>query len=153
MEELKSEKSALLNTLDCAADAGVSEVKKQIATMETALKKLEEQESKYAAELEDALKQYADLKAQAADVDAVELMDARLDIRSDRERSAADRVKAAYGEKYDPLMMYDSKRDVSDLLNEEAEARSVREFLRRKQNAQQAQQRPNKKKSRDSWER
>ena len=140
MEELKSEKAALLNTLDCADDASISEVKKQIVTMGTALKKLEEQESKYAAELEDALKQYADLKAQAADVDAVELMDARLDIRPDRERSAAERVKAAYGEKYDPLMMYDSKRDVADLLNEEAEARSVRDFLRQKQKAQQTHQ-------------
>ena len=140
LEELKSEKAALLNTLDCADDARISEVKKQIVTMETALKKLEEQESKYAAELEDALKQYADLKAQAADVDAVELMDARLDIRPDRERSAAERVKAAYGEKYDPLMMYDSKRDVADLLNEEAETRSVRDFLRQKQKAQQTRQ-------------
>ena len=140
LEELKSEKAALLNTLDCADNAGISEVKKQIVTMETALKKLEEQESKYAAELEDALKQYADLKAQAADVDAVELMDARLDIRPDRERSAAEQVKAAYGEKYDPLMMYDSKRDVADLLNEEAETRSVRDFLRQKQKAQQTRQ-------------
>ena len=101
LEELKSEKAALLNALDCTDDAGISDVKKQIATMETALKNLEKQESKYSAELEDALKQYADLKAQAADVDAVELMDARLDIRPDRERSAADRVKAAYGDKYD----------------------------------------------------
>ena len=140
LEELKSEKAALLNTLDCADDARISEVKKQIVTMETALKKLEEQESKYAAELEDALKQYADLKAQAADVDAVELMDARLDIRPDRERSAAEQVKAAYGEKYDPLMMYDSKRDVADLLNEEAKTRSVRDFLRQKQKAQQTRQ-------------
>lgn len=152
LEELKSEKSALLNTLDCADDTGISNIKKQISTMETALKNLEEQESKYTAELEDALKQYAELKAQGADVDAVELMDARLDIRPDRERSAADRIKAAYGDKYDPLMMFDSKRDVSELLNEEAEARSVREFLRQKKQ-QQAQQKQNKKKSRDSWER
>ena len=150
LEELKSEKAALLNTLDCADDARISEVKKQIVTMETALKKLEEQESKYAAELEDALKQYADLKAQAADVDAVELMDARLDIRPDRERSAAERVKAAYGEKYDPLMMYDSKRDVAGMLHNEAETRSIREHLRQKQ---QAQQKQNKKNSRDTWER
>lgn len=38
------------------------------------------------------------------------------------------------------------KSEKSDLLNEEAEARSVREFLRRKQQ-QQVQQIPNKKKS------
>ena len=140
LEELKSEKEVLLNTLDCADDAGVSDVKKQISTMEAALKKLEKQEESYTAELEDALKQYADLKEQAADVDAVELMDARLDIRPDRERSAADRIKATYGEKYDPLMIYDSKRDVANLLNEETEARSVREFLRQKQKAQRTQQ-------------
>lgn len=150
LEELKSEKAALLNALDCIDDAGISDVKKQIATMETALKNLEKQESKYSAELEDALKQYADLKAQAADVDAVELMDARLDIRPGRERSAADRVKAAYGDKYDPLMMYNSKRDVANLLHEEAEERSIRERLRQKQQ-QKTKQKQDKKKSRDSW--
>ena len=48
--------------------------------------------------------------------------------------------------------MHDSKRDVANLLHEEAEARSVREFMRRKQR-QQAQQKQTKKKSRDSWER
>lgn len=140
----------MLNALDCTDDAGISDVKKQIATMETALKNLEKQESKYSAELEDALKQYADLKAQAADVDAVELMDARLDIRPDRERSAADRVKVAYGDKYDPLMMYNSKRDVANLLHEEAEERSIRERLRQKQQ-QKTKQKQDKKKSRDSW--
>ena len=139
----------MLNTLDCTDDAGISDVKKQIATMETALKNLEKQEPKYSAELEDALKQYADLKAQAADVEAVELMDARLYIRPDRERSAADRVKAAYGDKYDPTMMYDSKRDVANLLHEEAEAQSVRAFLRQKH---QSQQKQNKKNGRE-WER
>ena len=80
------------------------------------------------------------------------LMDARLAVREEKERSAVERVKAAYGEKYNPMMMRDSKRDVADLLHEEAEARSVREFLRRKQQ-QQAQQKQNKKKNRDSWER
>ena len=80
------------------------------------------------------------------------LMDARLAVREEKERSAIDKVKAAYGEKYDPMMMHDSKRDVANLLHEEAEARSVREFMRRKQR-QQAQQKQTKKKSRDSWER
>lgn len=80
------------------------------------------------------------------------LMDARLAVREEKERSAIDKVKAAYGEKYDPMMMHDSKRDVADLLHEETEVRSVREFLRHEQQ-QQAQQKQNKKKSRDSWER
>lgn len=112
--------------------------------------KLSEQEEKYSAELDEALKQYAELKEQAAGMDAVELMDARLAVREEQERSVASRVKSAYGEKYDPMMMQDSKRDVANLLNEETEARSIRERLRQKQ---QAQQKQNKKKSRDRWER
>ena len=70
-------------------------------------------------------------------------MDARLAVREEKERSAVDKVKAAYGEKYDPMMMHDSKCDVVNLLHEEAEVRSVREFMRRKQQ-QQAQQRQRK---------
>ena len=77
-------------------------------------------------------------------------MDARLAVRDEKERSAIDCVKSAYGEKYDPMMTHDSKRDVANLLHEEAETRSIRERLRQKQ--QQAQQKQNKKKSRDSWE-
>ena len=65
-------------------------------------------------------------------MDAAELMDARLAVREDKERSAIDKVKTAYGEKYDALMMHDSKRDVTNTLHEEAEVRSMREFLRRK---------------------
>ena len=118
----------------------LSAVKKEIATLEGALQKLSEQEAKYSAELDEALKQYAELKEQAAGMDAAELMDARLAVRDEKERSAVDRVKSAYGEKYDPMMMHDSKRDVANLLHEEAETRSVREFLRQKQKAQQTQQ-------------
>lgn len=142
----------LLRSLDCSDDAGISAVKKEIATLEGALQKLSEQEAKYSAELDEALKQYAELKEQAAGMDATELMDARLAVREDKERSAIDRVKAAYGEKYDPMMMHDSKRDVANLLHEDAEARSIRERLRQKQQ-QQAQQKQDKKKNRDSWER
>ena len=85
----------------------------------------------YTTELNDALRQYADLKEQAAEFDPDELQDARLALRPVMERSAVDRVQSAYGNKYDPLVMYDSKRDVANLLMEEAEARSVREFLRK----------------------
>ena len=86
------------------------------------------------------MKQYADLKEQAANTVAAELMDARIAVRDEKERSAVDRVKAACGEEYDQVMMHDSKRDVANLLHEEAETRSVREFLRQKQKAQQTQQ-------------
>lgn len=152
IEKLKTEKEMLLRSLGCADDAGISDVKKEITTLEGALKKLSGQEAKYLAELGEALKQYAELKEQVAGMDDAELMEARFDVREERERSAVEKVKSAYSEKYDPMLMHESKRDVSNLLHEEAEARSVREFVRRKQQ-QQAQKNQNKKKSRDSWER
>lgn len=150
LEELKSEKDMLLHSLECSDDAGIAAVKKDISTMEAALKKLSQQEEKYTAELNDALQQYADLKTQSAEFDPDELQDARLDLRPAMERSVVDRVQSAYGDKYDYLMRYDSKRDVADILHEETEARSIREHLRQKQ---QAQQKQNKKNSRDTWER
>ena len=150
LEELKTEKEMRLRSLDCADDTGISSVKKDIAAMESALKKLEAQEAKYSAELDAALKEYGELKEQASEFDAGELMEARLAIREEKERSAVTRVQDAYGERYDSLMMFDSKRDVANLLHEEAETRSVRERLWKKQQ-QQAQQKQTKKKSRDSW--
>ena len=75
-QELKTEKEMLLRSLDCADDAGISDVMKEISTLEGVLQKLSEQEAKYSAELDEALKQYAELKEQAAGMDAAELMDA-----------------------------------------------------------------------------
>ena len=141
LEELQTEKEMLLRSLDCADDTGISSVKKDIAAMESALKKLEEQEAKYSAELDAALKEYSELKEQASELDAGELMEARLAIREEKERSAVTCVQDAYGEKYDSLMMFDSKRDVANLLHEEAEAHSVRERLRQKQQTKTQRQR------------
>ena len=92
------------------------------------------------------------MNEQAAEFDPEELQDARRALRPAMERSADDRVQSAYGDKYVPLMMYDSKRDVAGMLHKEAEARSIREHLRQKQQ-QQAQRKQNKKKSRDRRER
>ena len=144
IEELKTEKEMLLRSLDCANDARVSDVKKEIVTLEGALQKLSEQEEKYTVELDEALKQYAELKEQAVGMDAAELMDARLAIREEKERSDVDRVKAAYGEKYDPVMMHDSKRDIANLLHEEAEVHSIRKNLRQKQQSKAQHQRKSK---------
>ena len=152
LEELKSEKDLLLHSLECTDDAGIAAVKKDASTMDAALKKLSQQEEKCTTELNDALRQYADLKEQTEEFDPDELQDARLALRPAMERSAVDRMQSAYGNKYDPLMMYDSKRDVANLLREEAEERSIRERLRQKQQ-QKTKQKQDKKKSRDSRER
>ena len=151
LEELKSEKDLLLHSLECSDDAGIVAEKKDISTIEAALKKLSHQEEKYTAELNDALRQYDDLQEQAAEFDPEKLQDARLALRPAMERSVLDRVQSVYGDKYDLLMMYDSKRDVANLLNEDAKVRSIREFLRKAQ--PQAQQRQGNKENRDDRER
>lgn len=137
IEELRSEKAMLLQSLDCADDAAMSDVKKNIAAMEAALKKLDEQESKYAAELESALQQYRELEAQAAEFDAEELTDARLELRPGMDRSTVTRIQAAYETQYSPFTMADARSDVSNMLGEyEEEPRSVRERLRNHQQEQ-----------------
>ena len=69
LEELKSEKDMLLHSLECSDDASIATVKKDISMLEAALKKLAQHEEKYTDELNDALRQYADLKEQAAEFD------------------------------------------------------------------------------------
>ncbi len=139
IEELRSEKAMLLYSLDCADDAAMGDVKKDIAAMEAVLKKLNEQESKYAAELESALQQYRELEAQVAEFNAEELMDARLELRPGMDRSTVSRIQTAYDTQYSPFIMAEARRDVSNMLCEyEEEPRSVRERLRKHQQEQTA---------------
>ena len=131
IEELRSEKAMLLRSLDCADDAAMGDVKKDIAAMEAALKKLDEQESKYAAELESVLQQYRELEAQTAEFDAEELTAAQLQLRPDMDRSTVSRIQAAYETQYNPFTMTEARQDVSEMLNEnEEEPHSVRNRLR-----------------------
>jgi len=154
LEELRSEKAVALQHLRCVDDSGIPTIKKDIATTEASLKKLDEQEAKYAAELDAALMQYAELKEQAAEFEPLELYEARRALRPDMEKDAARRIETAYGDKYSPLMMYDSKREAGRLLNEYAEDRAIQEIKREQQRQMQKQQpQQQKKKSRDDWER
>ena len=145
LEELRFEKSLLLQKFEYAEDVGAEMFCKDIATMEAGLKKLEAQEQKYSAELDKVLAEYAELKAQATNFDPVELHEARLAICEEIERSAVNQVRAAYGKKYNPLMLLESKHDMSRLLHEEADSRSIHERQRQKQQVQtQVQQQKQK---------
>lgn len=126
LEELKSEKSVLLDRLNCTDDAGISTIKKDIAAAEAGLSKLEQQETKYASELEAALSEYAALKDQGADFDPAELYAQRTALRQEKTAEAVQRIQSAYGEKFDSLVMFDSKRDVNELLHEDAEERAYK---------------------------
>ncbi len=130
LEELRSERAAILKYLQYENGMGISEVEKDIAKSEENLKRLDEYEAKFTAELDSALKQYAQLKNEAAELDEAELYEARQELRSDSDNTAAQRLQRLYGEKYNPQLMAESKREAVKLLGEEAEIRSVREKLR-----------------------
>lgn len=139
LEELKSEKAMLLNQLNWADNAGIATIKKDIASVEAGLSKLEQQEAKYSSELETALNEYADLKEQGAYFEPAELYAQRMALRPEKSAAASNRIRSAYGEKYDPLLMFDSQRDISEMLNEGTEAWSVCEYLQKKEAESRAQ--------------
>ena len=73
------------------------------------------------------MQQYRELEAQAAEYDADELLDTRLELRPGMERSTVSRIQTAYDTQYSPFTMAEARRDVSNMLNEhEEEPRSVR---------------------------
>ena len=132
LEELKSEKVMVLSSLDCDEDTGIAEVKKSVAAMERNLERLTQQEEKYVAELDTALIQFTELKEQEKEVDYVALFEQRAVLRPDTIQAVTSKLKMAYGEKFAPIILADSKRDVAELLGEETEVRSIHEDLQKK---------------------
>ena len=139
LEELRSEKALLLQKFEYAEDAGTEAFRKDIATMEAGLKKLEAQEQKYTAELDKALDEYAELKAQAADFDPVELYKVRQAIRPTQEKAAERQLKDSNSmqEKPSLIMLLSAKQETSRLLGEDAENRQARQMVMQRQAAQQ----------------
>ena len=154
LEELRSEKSLLLQKFEYAEDAGAEAFRKDIATMEAGLKMLEAQEQKYSAELDKALAEYADLKAQAADFDPMELYAARQAIRPTQEKAAERQLKDSNSmqEKPSLVMLLNAKQESSRLLGEDAEERQVRQMTMRRRSTEQLK-RPQLKKDRRKIER
>ena len=137
LEELRSEKALLLQKFEYAEDAGAEAFRKDITTMEAGLKKLEAQEKKYSAELDKALAEYNDLKAQTADFDPVELYEARQVIRPAQEKAAEQQIEAAMHEKPSLIMLLSAKQETSRLLGEDTEERQVRQMIMRRRSTEQ----------------
>lgn len=130
LEELRSEKALLLQQFDYAEVAGAETFRKDITALEANLQKLEEREQKYAAELEGALQEYAEVKAQAADLDPVKLYEARQTTRSRYEAATRKKLEQAYGDKYSPLRWVDAKQAQAKLINDSMEENAVRQLAR-----------------------
>ena len=129
IEELKSEKTLLLNQLTGGNDHDVTEVKQRVFSMESSLDKLDQQAGKYTAELDVTLAQYAELQQQAADIDTVELDTARQVIRPDKEHEVRQQLHNTYGKRFDSGLLAQSKRDIDKMLDETVEPVSIYEKL------------------------
>ena len=152
LEELKSEKTRLINRIGVADDEGVKRSKARIETDRDNLKKAETAEIRATVDLEDATEEFRKLEARAAEFDPNELMDARLALRPEEESRAASILKDNYTWQYDADTIKQAKADVAKLLGEESEVakpRSLRENLRQKQKEVQQRELPQRKKSRD----
>ena len=154
LEELRSEKTLLLQKFEYAEDAGAETFRKDIAVMEASLKKLEAQEQKYSAELDKVLAEYANLKARAADFDPVELYAARQAIRPAQEKAAEQQLEDALQKKPSPGMLLNARQETSRILSEHSEEYAARSMIRQRERKQRLQrnskQRPPKHKE---WER
>ena len=67
----------------------------------------------------------------------MQLYEARQAIRPGKEQEAENRAQQVYGEKYSPLLMFDSKKTVSRMLHEDMERQAVRRMVRQAQDEQQ----------------
>ena len=152
LEELRSEKSLLLQKFEYAEDAGAEAFRKDIATMEAGLKKLEAQEQKYSAEMDKVLSEYAELKAPAADFDPVELYKVRNAIRHAQEKKAEKQLENAMQEKLSLVMLLSAKQETSRLLREDAEDRQARQMVMQRQKEQRTVPQ-NQSKKKERWER
>ena len=143
LEELRSEKNLLLASLAYSEEDAADKFPKDIAAMEQSLKRLEEQEQKYSAELDAALNEYAGLREQAQGFDLVQLYETKQSIRPGKEQEAENRAQQVYGEKYSPLLMFDSKKVVFRMLNEDIERQAVRRMMQQAQKGQQTSRKKN----------
>ena len=119
IEELRSEKAMILSHFDKTDDDGMKEVKQWVASMESSLQRLEQNEAKYQAELDAALAQFRELTGEAESVDKSELHTQRQTLRKTHTQDARDRLQQAHGEQYNALTMMEAQQDVEYLLRED----------------------------------
>ena len=141
IEELRSEKAHLLESLSCKDDSGIGRFKKEVADTEQAVKRLSGQEEKYIAELEKAFAEYDELKTQAENLDPVELFYARESLRNECEEAAESRIRSA-SKGNDFWGMASAKQTVDGKLALYSEEQRVKRILweRKQSDREQSQQ-------------
>lgn len=140
IEELRSEKARLLDSLSCKDDSEISRFKKEVADTEQTVKRLSVQEEKYTAELEKAFAEYNELKTQAENLDPVELFFAREALRNECEEAAESRI-CTVSKGNDFWGMASARQTVDGKLDLYSEEQRIKKILwERKQNEREQSQ-------------
>ena len=130
LEELRSEKTRLLEKFSLEDSTAPTAFRKEIAALENSLEKLTVQENRYSEELQKAISEYEALKAQSADVDPVELYDVRHAIRPEYERAAQERYAEILSREPTSNAVFNAKYNTDKLLHEREDEREVRQIIR-----------------------
>ena len=93
------------------------------------MKKLTVQEKKYSGELDKAIAEYEALKAQSADVDPVELYDARHAIRPEYERAVQEKYAEILGKQPTSNAVFNARYNTDKLLHEKEDEQRVRRII------------------------
>ena len=98
------------------------------------------------------LAEYAELKAQAANLDPVELYKVRNAIRPVQEKAAEQQLEDIMHEKPSLIMLLSAKQETSRLLGEDTEERQARQTVMQRQKEQRTIPQ-NQSKKKEHWER
>ena len=136
LEELRSEKVRLLEKFSLEDSTAPTAFRKEIAALESSLKKLTVQEKKYSRELDEAIAEYEALKAKSADVDLVELYDVRHEIRPEYERAAQERYAEILGKEPNSNAVFNARYNTDKLLHEKEAEQRIRQIISMKERKQ-----------------
>lgn len=152
LEELRSEKARLLEKFSLEDSTAPAAFRKEIAALESSLKKLTVQEKMYSSELDEAIAEYKALKAQSADVDPVKLYNVRHEIRPEYEQSAQERYAKILGKEPTVNVVFNARYSTNKLLHVEEEERTARRQIRQRQRVQRTDE-SRKFREKTGWER
>ena len=139
LEELKSEQAMLLSRLQIENKEPAVFLKKSIAEAEATLTDLDDRTIRYQSELDTAQAKYRDLTDYVDDSQKAELYALRQAIRPEKENAAIQKVRSAYGQRYNTLMMAESRKKVFNLLDKRDGKTAEWSFYTQKRDREQAE--------------
>ena len=119
IEELRNEETSLIRGFGKKDAAGMKEVKAEMAQSEARSGSYWESEQKYSRELDAEKAKFMETKARAGDLDQMELIAARMDIRPGKEQDAIQTIQQAIGREIYPHERQNTVHDVDVMLEEE----------------------------------